>query len=340
MTMRRFATALGANLIALGLAVAVIWGGLEAYVSLSADDGMQFDIEMWKYATRIKRVSPNPLIGHEHRPNTAAHLMGADVAINSDGLRDRDYPVDKPPGTLRIMMLGDSLTFGWGVAEDQTFVRQLETMLRAGGLAAEVMNTGVGNYNTTMEVEYFLDRGHKYKPDIVILNYFINDAEPIPPHTPGFMELHSRAWVYFNARIDAARRMVGSGEKPNWQAYYTGLYDDKVNPGGWRAVEEAVAKLARHCAANGIRLMIVNYPEIRVLQPYPFADVTEKVRVLAGRHGAEFVDLLPAVAAEDPATLWVSVPDPHPNAKADRLFAKALYERLMADGSLSPRSKP
>ena len=72
-----------------------------------ADNGMQFDLEMWKYARDVKVVSPDPLIGHEHGPDRKAHLMGVDVETNSKGQRDREIPYERTPGVLRIAMIGD-----------------------------------------------------------------------------------------------------------------------------------------------------------------------------------------------------------------------------------------
>jgi hypothetical protein len=146
------------------------------------DSGMNFDLEMWKYAKDIKRVSANPEIAHEHTPGTSGFFMGVPVAINSLGLRDREYSLKKPPGSVRVLMLGDSLTFGWGVKVENTPTKILEEMLNrdGSGRTYEIINSGVGNYNTRMEVAYFLDRGHLLKPDVVVLNYFINDAEPTP----------------------------------------------------------------------------------------------------------------------------------------------------------------
>ncbi len=56
------------NALMLGLTLALIVGGVELYVRFVEDDGMQFDLEMWKYAKSVKRISENPRIGHEHRP--------------------------------------------------------------------------------------------------------------------------------------------------------------------------------------------------------------------------------------------------------------------------------
>src|SRR5437870_3389065 len=174
---RRFAFWL--LMITASLALAAL--GIELVVRVVIDDGMQFDLEMWKYARDLKQTANNALIGHEHRPNSEARLMGVDVKINSKGLREREIPYERTPSVLRILMLGDSFTEGWGVPFEQTFAKRIERLYAARGTPAEVINAGVGNYNTVMEVNYFLEEGHKYRPDIVVLNYVPNDAEPIPP---------------------------------------------------------------------------------------------------------------------------------------------------------------
>src|SRR5215468_1873325 len=97
-----------ANLLTLLVSLAVAAGGLELLTRFVVDDGMQYDLEMWKYAREIKQVSADPLIGHEHAPNRQARLMGVDFRTNSQGLRDREFTYERPPGKLRIVMLGDS----------------------------------------------------------------------------------------------------------------------------------------------------------------------------------------------------------------------------------------
>src|SRR5215472_18770839 len=135
------------NLLAtlIGAAIAVLC--MEVAVRAFFDDGMQFDLEMWKYALEVKGISSDPLIGHNHRPNRQAFLMGFQFDTNSKGLRDREFSYEKPPGRLRIMMLGDSFTVGWGAKFDETFPKRIERMYADRGIQAEVINTGVGNYN-------------------------------------------------------------------------------------------------------------------------------------------------------------------------------------------------
>ncbi|MDP6388676.1 MAG: SGNH/GDSL hydrolase family protein [Alphaproteobacteria bacterium] len=297
---------------------------VEAAVRVAVDDGMQYDLEMWKYARWMKRVSAIPGAGHEHRPGAAAHLMGADLRINTTKQRGPEVASPKPAGVYRILMLGDSVTLGWGVAEADTTAARLEAVLNrttaGGGKRVEVVNAGVGNYNTAMEAAWFLAEGRRLEPDLVVLNYFINDAEETPHRKGGPLREYSAAFVYFWGRLDSLqRRFLGASD---WRRYYRGLY--APDRAGWRQVQAKIAELASYCRKHGLPLVLVNYPELRQLSPYPFADVSAKLATLARKLDIPYLDLLASVAGAAPASLWVTPEDAHPNALADARFATAI----------------
>jgi lysophospholipase L1-like esterase len=315
--------------------VVVVAGLIEVFVRVFADDGMQFDLEMWKYARDVKQVSSNAKLGHEHAPNRRATLMGVDFQTNSRGLRDRDFPYEKPAGRLRVLMLGDSLTVGWGVRVEDTFSKRIEVLLRKRGLDIDVINTGVGNYNTIQQVTYFLTEGYKYKPDIVVLNYFVNDAEPVPQSTaPSFIARNCMSCIFIAGRLDTFKRMLSAQQ--SWDNYYLSFYNGNRSD-GWLGARDAIRQLADYCRANGIKLMIASLPELHDVKDYRFAVVTDLVRAAANDSNAEFVDALPSLRREEAARLWVTPPDPHPNARANELIADALLEPLqrIVNGKLS-----
>jgi hypothetical protein len=165
----------------------------------------------------------------------------------------------------------------------------------------------------------------KMKPDIVVLTYFINDGEPVPsyPHE-SWLDLHSAAWIVLNYRLDSLIRQFGP--RPDWKHYYRNLYRDDA--AGWKATQKALAAFGEIARTSGIKVVVFHLPELRELKPYPFQDVTDKVRTAVEADGLPFVDLLPTVEAMDPASLWVTVPDPHPNAKADTAFTGGMLKVL------------
>jgi GDSL-like Lipase/Acylhydrolase family len=294
---------------------------LEGLTRLILDDGMLYELEMWKYAREVKVRDHRPDIGHRHRPNAHAHLMGVDVRTNAHGMRSPEIAEKAAPGVARIAFVGDSIAMGWGVAEQETFTHQVIAALQAEGRKVDGYNLGVGNYNTAQELALFRDVGEKFKPDIIVLCYFINDAEPMPKYADNdWLEQHSAAWVVFRYRIDSLIRQFG--EAPDWKRYYRELYEPGAD--GWKQTRTALGGFADAARKLGAELVVFNIPELRELKPYPFGDVTAKVRQVAEKHGVPFVDLLSSVENLEPASLWVTVPDPHPNGKADTAFARAM----------------
>lgn len=115
-------------------------------------------------------------VGRSLRPNTDVMHKTSEfdvrVRINSHGLRDDEIPYAKPAGTKRILFLGDSMTFGYGVEVQQAF----PDLVRA-ALGVQTINAGCPSYGTCDELDFFREEGVKYHPDIVAVVFFRNDVE-------------------------------------------------------------------------------------------------------------------------------------------------------------------
>lgn len=100
--------------------------------------------------------------------------------INAAGYHDADHTLAKPPGTLRIVVLGDSMLAGLQVPLERTLARQLETRLdhaRRGGSPIEVVNCATDGYGTAQAWLMFHERCRAYQPDLVLLGFFaFNDV--------------------------------------------------------------------------------------------------------------------------------------------------------------------
>ncbi|HIA64710.1 TPA: SGNH/GDSL hydrolase family protein [Candidatus Poribacteria bacterium] len=103
------------------------------------------------------------------------------IQINSLGWRDREIPFEKQEGTFRIVALGDSITFGWGVELNETYVKQLETILRTQhpNRNYEVINIGIEDLGLQEELKLLKQVGLNFQPDLVLLGFYLNDARPI-----------------------------------------------------------------------------------------------------------------------------------------------------------------
>lgn len=304
---------------------------LEGFCRWFIDDGMRLDLEMWKYATIVKQPAADPAMGHVHRANARARLMGVDVRTNAQGFRGAEIAAAKPAGTRRVLMLGDSLTMGWGVKEEDTVAVLLQQRLNQGtGGRFEVINAGVGNYNTAMEIAAFEAKGLATDPDIVVLNYFINDAEPTPQPTSNWLTRNSALLTFVMGRFDTLTRSWGAA--PDWRHYYDGLYaEDRP---GWQQTRRMLARFAGICRDRRLLCLVANYPELRQLAEYPFDHIERMVRNEVTGLGLPYLDLLPALAAQVPSSLWVSPEDAHPNAAANVLIADRI---AMAVANLKAR---
>ncbi len=295
---------------------------LEIGVRVYLQDHLVYDVEMTKYAMTLKQDSGNPNIVFEHKPNAQAKLMGVWVRTNADGFRGPECPLARD-GKKRLMFLGDSLTFGWGVEEKDTFKDILESQLNA-LVPTEIINTASGNYNVVMEANLFLEKGLKYHPDKVVLFYFIRDAEPTPHKSRfwalGYSELITLYWSSFH------RLMVNLDPAKNgYQPYYSSLY--QTGQPGLDATLKAFLLLKDTCQKQGISFQVVLLPELHELVNYPFTKEHRMIMGFLKANSIDAMDLAPYFYNyKNPMDLWVAPDDAHPNKKANFLFAKYSFD--------------
>lgn len=120
----------------------------------------------------------DPVLGGRLRPGIEGYWLkegGGYVSINSDGLRDREHAVAKPPNTLRIAVLGDSFPEALQVDQEEAFWAIMEKQLQGcenlKGRNIEVLNFGVSGFGTTKELLDLRRRVWKYSPDIILLSF-------------------------------------------------------------------------------------------------------------------------------------------------------------------------
>jgi len=295
---------------------------------------LDFSMEMWKYAVALKQPVANPRLSFVHIPNRSAFLMGVPVSINSQGLRDGEYPQVKPPHVYRILMLGDSTTFGWGVREEDTSAKFLERKLNAHLPSqydkAEVINAGVGNYDTVQEVTYYETRGRNFHPDLVILMFFINDPEPVPVEKKGFLMDNSYLLAFSINRFDEILRFMGL--RPDWRQYYKSLYND--HRPGFQACKQALGDFATSTRNDGASALVAILPELHRINgdSYPFKAEHQKIKDILAVEHVPVVELIDGLKDHGPEEeLWVTPKDSHPDAKANDLISDQLEKWILAN---------
>lgn len=157
------------------------------------------------------RVSDNPYLGYLYKKNLRRKIGGiTHAATNSQGFRDVERNFDKPAGTKRIILLGDSVVASDEFTEsiDDTISRQLEKLLAPRNI--EVLNMGIPGYCTRGEVELLKEFGLPYSPDLVILVFVGNDYSNLNnevgraslPRTVQFFFLHSHLFRYLGTKYN------------------------------------------------------------------------------------------------------------------------------------------
>jgi lysophospholipase L1-like esterase len=214
------------------------------------------------------------------------------VSIDREGLRGPEIGL-KTPGTLRVLALGDSFTFGVGARQRETYPARLQEILRSRGVRAEVLNAGAPGYGVPDEVAWFERWGRPLDPDLILVTVFIGndlqDAAPGPKPTavdgalvvPGEKAGGLSRWLYYHSHLfvllkssslgASLRRLLGRPEpletrqqREEFDLYEKGRASEGVQ-GGAAATERAVSGLA--AGAGRARIVAVFIPSLVQVDP-------------------------------------------------------------------------
>jgi lysophospholipase L1-like esterase len=263
------------------------------------------------------------------------------VRINSFGLHEREIPKVKPTSQRRIVCIGDSFTFGWGIPEDAGWVRRLENDLRRD--KGDVLTINCGAAGTVCVDEYvagLTTRFHEFGPDAVILTICLNDLIPnngvqlIGPAPDTGSVLLDRIlmacgrtplqldpaldWVDYMLKMD--RATADAADLTNAHKPFEAMWSQGVPQ---KSLREAKA----FCEARKILFLVTLWPFLQGLGPgrhYPFQKLHDLVAGDCKAAGIPFLDVTPALRGTPEEELWVTPADPHANPKAQQLALAAI----------------
>jgi lysophospholipase L1-like esterase len=291
----------------------------------------------------------DPLLGHRLMPGQNAFTHSFPVSTNSYGFRDREFPLVPSPSTLRVLCLGDSLTFGDGVAVEDTYPKQLEKFLNGNKRDSyEVINTGVAGYDTWQEAAFLRMRGLQFRPSIVVLGFYSNDIVPKPSvvrtaisdggslKRVGLSSWFSDRMVHWLKRgrllllLKDRIGKLGNVVQPSpqflhQQALLEGTKNDFVEQ-GWREVESSLAQIVELRNAHKFRFLLVIFPMAeQLMHEYPHAQYQERLRSIAEKLQIPYIDLQSRFEKEYMGfeSLFIEW-DGHPNPRAYRIAAEEI----------------
>jgi len=307
----------------------------------------------------------DPEIRYVNVPNQKGWIDDGFVTMNSQGFRGRETDIPKPPGRFRIVTIGDSLTLGWGVADNETFSARLEQFLHKSfpQRNVDVVNLGVGGYDTRQEVTLLRRHVNELEPDLVLVGFYSNDV-------PDGLD-DEKALTAYGSRIEAANPQTGQvlhmnpAPSSSWEtalrksraAYVIGrtlkrlsnngewgssrfsmeldLLEGKESPEldqAWGGIEKRLAEL-RTLAESRFEVGIIVLPcREQVMGQYQHARYQSRIREIADRLGFFVVDPLPSLVASkrQAADLFIPYDRNHPSAIGHQIIGETIF-RYIAD---------
>jgi len=359
----RWSRRLGA--LALGLVLA--FGLCEAGVRLA---GLHVARRGGRTDRVLERVEGDPDFAFRLAPGTPSqHYRNADgtttrvrYTINPQGFRGVPVPRSKPPGTLRVGVVGDSFVFGTGVADDETLPHALERRLHElhPDRSIEVLNFGVPGYG----IEDLGARLRRdllpFEPDVVLFSLYVNDAVATLPGNGPRSRAEAKlvtpelAWIRrlgltsnLPAETDglptaqrwmipvrrASRFLDVAGDRlfqSLFSRHTRRIHAHSWREGGpgWARVREVLTAARDLGRARGFTLHVSFYPLLDELDDYPYRDVHARVGRFCAQLGVPFHDFRIPLEGADASTLWAHVHDHHPNGACHERVAAWLAPRL------------
>jgi lysophospholipase L1-like esterase len=255
------------------------------------------------------------------------------METGAHGFREPEGRWRKPAGNLRILVIGDSVSFGIGVPADSIFSAVLEQRLSSTRAEVEIINMGVEGFLASEELIVLQEMGLRREPDLVIWQLHLNDliameklrTPQINIGVPEEVIEKSRllCWVAQRLSVTLHLRILRA-------RYGEGRFDVSAMDGRTENFLETMKKAGRFFSQ-------AHFPCMAVLSPYPdyfderypFAGVHQLFVEQCQQNGIAPVDLMPHFQGLSPERLWVDHPaDNHPNGLGHRIMALALEEAL------------
>jgi lysophospholipase L1-like esterase len=299
-----------------------------------------------------KLASP---VGWTGQPGARGRHAGVPVAFNSLGLRDAEPAPQPKPGTIRILALGDSVTFGMGVLQEQAYPHRTELLLNAGRGArdprVDVLNMGIPGYNTLHQLAQLRELGLALNPKVVVVGFLYNDIElssaqkeeagakqALQTSFPRRMKSAvNGSWVWVKQRskfADWLSPRLGNALRPLGVKGFGQVGEVKdqyvdTNP-NWRRMQGALLEMKRLTAERGIELVVMVIPAMANFTEasYPIKEYHQAVAGFCDAHSFKCLDVLYAFWGLDGTKFWISATDGHPNVEGHRIMADALARFL------------
>jgi lysophospholipase L1-like esterase len=280
------------------------------------------------------RASEDPVLRYVPKPGVRG--------VNADGFRDRSYPRVKQGGVYRIIVIGDSIPYGYcndheTLRPEATFPKLLEQELNAGRMPGidrfEVLNMGVSGYNTPQEARFLEKYGLAFAPDLVLVTYGLNDQWFASAEL--FDLRKEPTWAEFDPRSRVFPFLFHHSDLVRFVWQRVPVLAENIKPAPLRRRGEQDSDptaigfdmLQELAARSGFRVLVTIVPLFYDFEKYPNSRDHEQVAAKATSRGFPVLDLLPAFREEShgsPRTLQGRCAREHPDEAGHRVMAARL----------------
>ena len=297
---------------------------------------------------------PHETFGWIYRPHYHGFWHGAQVSINSLGIRNGEISPEKETGTYRILCLGNSVTFGYGTENDKTYVRVLETLLRERrpGPKFETINAGIGGFSTLQEWLFLKNIGVAFDPDLVTVAFVLNDVldmstaqkridrakrqkgvkESAEANEASFYGRFRRTAMYHLFTLLMAHYKKWE-EARNVKNLVAVQYPSEEIERNWEQVQTHLSEITDLAAKNGFRVLLVVLPfRFQIEEDDPIRIPQDRLIDLGNQIGMPVLDLLPVFRENRDSDLFLDTN--HPTETGHRLVAEEIYEYMEKTGIL------
>ena len=267
------------------------------------------------------------------------------VKLNGEGFRDLEHSIARDPAKKRMLIVGDSFAFGWGIRrlDDRIGEQVISRLTKATGEQWEVINAGRPNSDTLDEIGY-LNKMVKFKPDVVLLIYIFNDIDYLIPSQAKtsilrnsfvrffwrnsylFQELFMRIRIIYY-RFRPVARLAGNPSTPIAAAgeLTDAEFAAYANPALSSRHMADIARFVSIAQQGGAQVLVVPYDLAVTLQPNAQVRYKEFLRQTQA-NGIPICSLERTWEGHSFSELTLSPTDGHPNEGSIRLAADAITQ--------------
>jgi len=257
---------------------------------------------------------------------------GVVYKTNSLGIRDEEISQIKSSNVVRILVLGDSYTWGEGLHENELITYKIEKHLDSViTQTVEVINSGIGAFNTRDEYDQLVRLYPVYNPDMVILFFFTNDL--LPKDSSG-ESLSWKAKTNFFLRensnlVKSSFNSIISTPEFILPGEYFDFSDSNL---GWVRFKKYFTKIKDYCLRENMELIFVLIPTLTNLDSnYPYTELKENVSKYVIESKVHYFSFYDIFSPYKPINLWVSKENTHWNDKATTIASDALSNYLISN---------